>query len=241
LSVLTELVAPSALAYVLIAAGLLTRALASTRRFSWPLLASGGVVSLVFSSGLTAAALLSPLEYRHPAVVDAAPYNDVRQVVVLTGYAADDAAMPLTGRMNASSAFRVLMALELLAAQPDRHVIVSGPPASARIMGESLVKLGVAPEKVFIDGESRSTAQSAKRVTEEWGDEPFLLVTSAGHMPRSVEAFRARGAQPIPAPTEHLLPREWTRAEPGLSPLSLFAADLAVHEYIGRLWYRLRG
>ena len=62
---------------------------------------------------MVAAALMAPLEYAYPAVHSAQEFPGIRKIVVLTGYAADDPDMPLTGRLNASSAHRVTMTMQL--------------------------------------------------------------------------------------------------------------------------------
>ena len=75
------------------------------------------------------------------------------------------------------------------------------------------------------------------------GTQPFLLVTSASHMPRALGLFRRRGAQPIAA-SAFL----YTMDEPGFSasdmvpsPGALNASNAGMHEYIGLVWSKLRG
>jgi uncharacterized SAM-binding protein YcdF (DUF218 family) len=68
----------------------------------------------------------------------------------------------------------------------------------------------------------------------------FILVTSAGHMPRSLGAFGRAGMNPTPAPTDYLAKMDPLEGNflPNLS--NLMRADLAVHEYLGMLWYGLK-
>lgn len=239
--VLADLILPSSAAFALFALGILTYFFARARRASWWLLAASGAVTLVFSSGMTAAALMSPLEYQYAAVHQPAAYPQARHIVVLTGWAADDPDMPLTGRMSASSAYRVLMALELHRDRPDCDVIVSGDETTARIMAEALVKIGIPANLLRLEDRSLTTAASATHLRTLVGGDPFFLVTSAGHLPRSIAAMEKAGLGAIAVPTDHQLPRDWRRAALRPSPSSLTVSDLAVHEYLGRLWYRLRG
>ena len=51
-----------------------------------------------------------------------------------------------------------------------------------------------------LGAEPTPNADRAKKI----GQTPFILVTSAGHMPRSMAVFEAQGMQPIPAPTEFI-------------------------------------
>lgn len=241
MSALSGLVLPSSAAYVLFVVGLIAYAWARTRRASWWLLASSGLVTIVFSSGMSAAALMSPLEYSSPAVHDSQQFPQARRIVVLTGWAADDPQMPLSGRMNSAAAYRVLMALELFLRRPDCTVIVSGDDTTTRIMGDVLAKMGVPGDQLTLENRSLTTAESARNLQPLLSDEPFFLVTSAGHMPRSLATLRKQGLNAIAAPTDHQLPKDWRNAGLQPSPSSLAVSDLAVHEYVGLLWYRLRG
>ena len=126
---------PSGFATLLFLAGLGVLAFRQARRFASPLLAAAAAVLLIFSNGLTATLLLSPLEYAYPALQDPQQHADVRTIVVLTAYVADDENMPLSSRPNASSAFRILEAANLRVLRPDCRVIVSGSAPAARRTG----------------------------------------------------------------------------------------------------------
>jgi uncharacterized SAM-binding protein YcdF (DUF218 family) len=194
---------------------------------------------LVFSSGKMAAALLSPLEYSQPALFTATAHPHVTKIVVLTGWAADDRLMPLSGRLNASSAYRILMAMELYRDCPRCDIIISGAEVTTRIMAEVVAKLGVPDSQIIREDKSGSTAESAANLQALLGTEPFFLVTSAGHMPRSLGVLNKQGLVAIPAPTEQQQPKNWRHALLQPSPQSLYGSDLAAHEYIGIAWYRL--
>lgn len=239
-SIIGALLVPSGLAYALFVLGLLTYLRERWRHLSWGLLAASGTITFICSSGTVASALMSPLEYEHPAVQDIRAIPNVHRIVVLTGYAAEDPNMPLTGRLNSSSAFRVMMALELQQQCLACDVIVSGDPKAATIMGEALVRLGLPRERLLLETASKNTAASAANLRPML-KEPFFLITSAGHLRRSLAVLEAQGLQPIPVPTDYQGPKDWRKAGLQPSPLSLFASDLAMHEYIGWVWYRLTG
>ena len=135
--------------------------------------------------------------------------------------------------MNTSSALRVLEAANIRTRRPDCRVIVSGSATAARTMAHQLHLLGVPDSLLSVDLMSNSTAASAKHVQPLIGDQPLFLVTSAGHMKRAVGVFRKLGMDPIPAPTDYLLPgSSWVTAWM-ISSADLRASDLAVHEYVG--------
>lgn len=234
------LILPSGFIALLFGLGLAARFVRPVQRFSWPLLAVGAVLTLFFSSAKTATALMAPLEYEWPAVIDAGAHPAAKHIVVLTGWAGDDPALSLTDRMNSSSAYRVLLTLELWHQRPELDVIVSGSRATARVMADALKACGIPPGKVRLEDASVSTADSAEFIKPMVGSDRFLLVTSGGHLRRSLGAMRSLGLDPIPAPTDHRMPSDIRRAEWAPRPDGLTASDLAIHEYFGVLWYRLR-
>lgn len=239
MSILAAVAVPSGFACFLYVLGL-AAALLRRRAWSWGLFAASGTVAALFSSGLVAAALMSPLEYVFPRI-DTSRHPGVHRIVVLTGWATDNPELSLTDRLNDSSAYRVLLTLELWRERPDCSVIVSGSRTTARVMAEALEKLGIPRERIVLEDHGDSTAESAAALGNLVGGEAFFLVTSAGHMPRSMAAMQRHSLQAIPAPTEHEQPREWWRAEWRPTAASLAVSDLAVHEYLAILWERLRG
>jgi uncharacterized SAM-binding protein YcdF (DUF218 family) len=106
-----------------------------------------------------------------------------------------------------------------------------------------LIQFGVPSPAIVLEETSRSTAESAVNVGMllREHDDPFFLVTSAGHMPRSLAVFRKQGLEPIPVPIDHQLPKDWRKANLAPRPAALVVSDLAVHERLGLLWYRIRG
>lgn len=237
---ISDLVEPSGIATALFLIGVACAVTRRTRRYSVPLAAASGLVLLVFSNGLIATLLMSPLEYEYPALHDPRNHPEVRTIVVLTGWATDDDVFPLSAKLNSASAFRVLEAANLYAARPDCRVLVSGSVTAARIMRKQLQQLGIPEVALLLDSESMNTAASAARARELLGDAPVFLVSSAGHMRRAVWTFQQQGVRPIPAPTDHRLPRSPWSASWTTSATHLQASNLAMHEYAGLAWYRLR-
>lgn len=235
-----ELLVPSNFCLFLAVAGAATYLVPATRRLSCRLFAAAALLLLVLSSGWTASALLSPLEHAYgPA---RAPAEDPQPlaIVVLAAWGADDPDMPLSSWPNGSAIFRIVEAVHLRSRCTACPVFVTGSSPTVDVMAEVLASLGVARDAIVLDRDAQNTAQSARNVAARFGAVPFYLVTSAGHMPRALLAFRAHGLDPLPAPTDYQLPREFSRANLLPSPMSLYLSDLAVHEYLGILWYRLK-
>ncbi len=128
-------------------------------------------------------------------------------------------------------------------------ILVSGgaPFAEAlpesEIMAASLVEdFGVAPK--WLERESRTTRENArytKTILAGAGIEHVYLVTHAWHMPRAVAIFRRSGVTVTPAPTMFTTPAIADRGILGYLPSTrgLHLSGIALHEYLGRVWYDL--
>ena len=104
------------------------------------------------------------------------------------------------------------------------------------------VSLGIPRERLILERQSRNTYENAvfsKAMVMPKPGERWLLVTSAYHMPRSVGLFRKVGFPVEPYPVD------WRVSN--ISDFEIFAVqglrrtDIAVHEWIGLVTYRLRG
>jgi uncharacterized SAM-binding protein YcdF (DUF218 family) len=241
-SFLGNLLLPSNLALLLIAAGLLARFWRRSQRWSGRLVLAGVVIALVFSLGAVARMLLNPLEQRYPAwTPGVSPMLTIDHIVLLTAWAGDNPDLPASVRLNDSSASRVIVTMELWRSHPQTTVIVSGDERNARDLGSVLRTLGLPADRLMLETQSRNTGDSAVNVVPLLGGRPFALVTSAGHLPRSMATFAKAGLHPIPVPADYRLPGRLAIGSFIPSPRALHASDLAVHEYLGLVWYRISG
>ncbi|HEU5134537.1 MAG TPA: ElyC/SanA/YdcF family protein [Steroidobacteraceae bacterium] len=242
MSSLGNLLLPSHLALLLLVAGLLARFWHRTRGWSWRLIATGGAVALIFACGPVARALLSPLEQHYPAWAPGVnPALSIERIVLLTAWAGDNPGLPAGVRLNDSSASRAIVTVQLWRLHPDATVIVSGDARNARDLGDVLLSLGLPADRLVLESQSRNTADSANRVVQLLAGRPFALVTSAAHLPRSMATFAKAGLRPIPVPADYRLPGRMSIASFIPAPRALQASDLAVHEYLGLVWYRMLG
>ena len=104
-------------------------------------------------------------------------------------------------------------------------------------------KIGIPENDIILESKSKDTKDQAKLIKSIVGNEQFVLVTSASHMPRSMAMFKKLGMNPIPSPIGHLVSEGQ-----GLNPHSffpstgnLYKAQLAIHEYLGLTWSKLMG
>ena len=130
-----------------------------------------------------------------------------------------------------------------LAERTGRPILVSG--SIAETMAETLESGFQAPVR-FVEPESRNTHQNAvlsARLLAAVGIRRVYVVTHFWHMPRAMAAFEAAGLEPVAAPLGFSRPKESVGATvrqflPGAHRLGENRELL--HEWIGRLWYRLR-
>jgi uncharacterized SAM-binding protein YcdF (DUF218 family) len=108
--------------------------------------------------------------------------------------------------------------------------------SDAKITAKLLKDAGVKEEQIFSQGKAKDTKEEALALKKRIGDKPFILVTSAYHMPRAIKLFQKEGLKPIPAPCNdnYLYDKNILRAE------QLHKTERALHEYIGLLWLHLK-
>ncbi len=204
----------------------------------------GGALLLVAIIGLylcatgpVANAILRPLESRYPALGDEAR-PDIRYVVVLgSGYAPRPGA-PVTAALEADGLARIIEGIRLLRQASSAQLIVSGGAAeprlaSARGYARLAQSLGVEPARIIQLAVPRDTAEEAEQLAPLVGRQPFILVTSAYHMPRAMRLMQRAGLHPMPAPTAQLVLGGTGLAAWLPRAGNLGKTDRALHEYLG--------
>lgn len=194
--------------------------------------------------------VLQPLEsqYKQADIRDLAG-KGIHQVVVLTG-----GGYPLHGEILSStfphgSAYRFLGGIELCTRLgPDCRIIFSGSAGRQRrdlLTAETMKDLSllITPgREVLAETQSASTAEHPANVRAMVKNEPFLLVTSAVHMPRSMRTFQKAGLKPIPYPVDFLaLGGEygWSSWLPSFE--NMWKLNVALREYMALLFYTVKG
>lgn len=94
---------------------------------------------------------------------------------------------------------------------------------------------------IVVETASINTADQAVAIKALVHAEPFYLVTSAIHMPRSMALFHRQGLHPIAAPAEYSLRDKKNRWIKQLrpDPANLVKMNFLCHEYLGLLWMRV--
>lgn len=197
-------------------------------------------------------ALVRQLEARHPAPGPQADLSRYAGLVVLGG--ALEPAYVWAGHDQPAlndRAERMTAALPLLQRYPQFQLLFTGGEGEWLSQGMSEAerakifyqRMTVAPQRLLFEGASRTTHENAVLSAAVPGVDkarPWLLVTSAWHMPRALAAFRRAGWNVTPYPVDYRsgLQTPWSRYSlaNGAS-----AWHLALHEYVGLLIYQLTG
>lgn len=190
---------------------------------------------------------LLPLEDRNPPMTREAGYGEaLNWVVVLSGGFKADPGLPMRLRCSESTLSRLVEGVVQHRNHSESRLLLSGGAmhgtSGARIMAETARALGVQEEEMVLESRSRDTAEQARRVGEHVGREPFLLVTSASHMPRAMLLFRQEGLHPIPAPAHFMNNARGEKVPWDYYPShhSITKAQRAVYEYMGLAWIRIK-
>ena len=251
---LSGLLFPLPVSIELLAAGL-SLLWFTRRQKAGKVIATTGLALLMLSSNWSFSTwVMSSLEDRYPPVMKAAAVSaqvssPPKFVVVLASGFTFDPSLPSIAQLGATTLARLAEGIRIYRQVPGSKIIVSGgkvfsPAPVAQAMAKTAEGLGVNPQDLLLEMKSMDTAEEARLLKPIVGEEPFVLVTSAWHMPRAMALFRHAGLHPLPDPTDYL-------AESGkeVAPEDYFYPTVrslrkttnAVYEQLGMLWERLRG
>ncbi len=199
-----------------------------------------------FSYPPVANTLLYSLESNIPTL-HKAPEN-IKYIYVLGGGHHTDENLPITSQVVDTSVVRLNEGIRLYhQLNEEASIIVSGysglfDPTAHAVMQEKLaLALGVKKENIILRPEPRDTQEESRAAKELVGGAPFILVTSASHMTRSLNFFKNEGLDPIPAPTNHLASIQHPNYLVFFSSDALEKSRIVFHELLGLVWQKLKG
>lgn len=206
----------------------------------------GWLMLLLLSLQPVADGLLRPIENKYPTWQGK---QKVEYVVVLGGGYTWDANWAPSSNLINNSLPRLNEGIRLWRANPGSKMIFTGaaaktnPVSTAEAGARVAESLGVPRSAIITLDSPKDTEEEAAAVKQAIGDVPFLLVTSASHLPRAMVFFQQAGLHPLPAPANQLAINAplnlWERIIP--SPAWLMHSDRAGYETLGRLWQWLKG
>jgi uncharacterized SAM-binding protein YcdF (DUF218 family) len=249
-----EVFSPYSVALIFVLAGLGCLWFSRKQLLGKLLISFGAFLLLFFGEGLLWQSVLPPLQGRYDALENGAqlttnrPDGPIKWIVVLSGGYRDEQHLPFPDRLGHETLFRLTEGIALHGKFPESKLLLSGGPVTAEVPEAELMKgaaesLGLDSKDITLETESRDTESQARLIHPIVGNDPFILVTSGFHMPRSMALFRREGLDPIPAPTGLPLRGMERFALPNMYPeaVQLVEAQNNIREYIGFLWLKLWG
>ena len=194
--------------------------------------------------------LLRPLENRYLLPLNELISQSVG-VIVLGGATGHAAVYQTHGQIPlGEAAERMTVPVALMRQYPQLELVFSGGEGRLLATGVSEAELakrfyeeqGVDMARVRLEGSSRNTRENARQVAAMLGErckQPWLLLTSAWHMPSAMTEFEAVGCNVIAYPVDFR-----TGAFTPLTQYSLVQSlmrwQMALHEWLGLLVYWLK-
>jgi uncharacterized SAM-binding protein YcdF (DUF218 family) len=254
--IIAQILYPIPLCLETLIAGLFLLLFTRKQRIGKSIVTAGVILFAILSSMSVPKMLLRPLERQYLPLNITTPSDtssggvtpSVKWIVVLGGGHTTDQEIPVTSQVSDESLVRLIEGVRLHNKIPGSKLILSGGKvfdaiSDAEVMGEIAMGIGVKQEDIVLESSSKDTEEQAQLIEPIVGNDEFILVTSAVHMPRSIALFRKLGMHPIPAPTGHLV-----KESQGINPLLFFPdaygfskVESAFHEYLGLVWAKLRG
>ncbi len=216
------------------------------RRSSQVVVVLGGILFFAVGCGPVPDALLRCLQARFAAEPLAA-WQPRTAIIVLGGGTqriADSAAV----EVPLPSYGRVLKGLELY--RECKHagkacvVLASGGDAveagvsEAKVYGDALLRAGVDPADLVLEGRSLNTWQNAQYCAawlDEHPQDQVVLVTSGFHLRRGLLYFAHFGIRALPVRADYL----GAQVSPLPQAYNFLVTDLALHEFVGLWRYRI--
>lgn len=212
--------------------------------------AAGLVILLLTSTGTVSNALVWSLEHAPitPVYRDDVAYD----AVVLLGGVVDEAVTQESGQPSYNeNVERVVMTHRLLRDGKARYAIISGGTVEARYaahgeaaqLAKQLEDWGIAKDRIIIEDRSMNTRENAlfsQRIAAERGFRRVAIVTSAFHMPRSMDCFRAVGME-VDGYRVDFRARSAVGLEPLPRAVHLAISTAMLRELFGRVIYRAQG
>ena len=244
------LLSPSQLILGGLLLGALLLAAGRLRAGRWLTVASG-IGLLVFGLLPMATFLARPLETRFPK--PELP-DRIDGIVLLSGSERPVASQAYAEPQVGLHGGRFITTLRIAASHPEARIVYSGGPrqepgkgvleTQTAVAAAILDGVGLDPSRVSFEEGSSDTCDNASnsfRFAGPSADEAWVVVTSAIHMPRTVACFRATGWEIIPYSADYQSdPPGWGAGNLRIVK-NLALLDLAAHEWVGLVYYRLSG
>jgi len=246
--IVSQVLNPLPLALILAVAGLVLSWTGKRKRSGTFLLWLSGLLVLFFSFVFSGRPWLGRLEYYYRPKIEEAELAGIKWVVVLGGGLWDDPRLPPSAQLTYSSVCRLVEGIRLWRKIPRARLLLSGGAVfnsltEAQAMAVLARELGVPDSLLLLEDRSKDTDDQIRYIAEMVGQERFLLVTSAAHLPRSMALCRRQGLYPVPAPSDFMIKKGQEQNPARFFPCSrgIEIWETFVHEILGMAWGRIMG
>lgn len=234
---------PMSITLIILASGLFLLWRTRKRKAAKIVITIAAVLFVLFSYDIIPSIVLGNLESKYPPLdLKKSPPN-VGWIVVLGSGSSADSRFPVTSQLKRSSLCRLIEGIRIHRTLPESKLVLTGGnpfnKMPSAILMETLIKdLDIPVENLMLVPTSKDTKDEARILKHMIGKDPFILVTSASHMYRSMALCRRQGMNPIAAPTDHIVIDKVKLVPASLFPnaSSIKKFEIIFHEYLGILW-----
>lgn len=214
------------------------------------LLAAGLLQIMIFSLPATANWLIAGLEQQYPPQKDIWAKEMLPEAIVVLGAGRNRNAPEYGGESTSLSGIERLRYAALLHRKTGLPILLTGGQplpnvrSEAEVMHDVLVDEFNVPVR-WLEKDSHTTWQNAElsnKILLEEGIQSAWLVTQAWHMPRSMLVFQNRGItyQAASVSFGSIIPWSDLYMKWIPQPSALTRSMIALHEWMGLIWYKLR-
>ncbi len=207
------------------------------------------VIALVIATVPIGNTLLVPLENRFP---QRALPDKVDGIVVLGGQVDQRITAARHRPTLKGSGERMTAFVALARLYPHAKLVFTGGSAlldhpemkEAPVARAFFRQQGLDPARIVFEDRSRNTYENAlytKQLVKPKPGETWVLVTSASHMPRAYGCFSQLGWTMLPYPVDYVTEGVYALTLMYSLGGGLYRLDLALHEWLGLLIYRMYG
>ncbi|MFC0180569.1 envelope biogenesis factor ElyC [Thorsellia kenyensis] len=245
------LVQPLPLVILLLVLGVVLLWLKKSQVFAKIAVTAGTVSLLLMSLQPVSSPLLSKIEAPFATFDKAtilAQHPNIKYIVVLGGgHTYNPQWAPSSNVLN-NSLPRIVEGIRIHLSIPNSQLIFTGGAAlnkqsAAKSAEDIALSLGVLKDNVVLADLPRDTVEEALAVKSIVGDSEFILVTSANHLPRATDIFKAQGLNPLPMPANQLAITTDLPFYEKWFPRALYLShfERVWYEYLGQMWQKIKG
>ena len=205
----------------------------------------------LFSMPVVSFFAAATLEWNYPPIYERPP--EAEAIVVLGSGVSPADTIRKKAELDQGGMRRCFKAAELYSAGNPCPIVVTGGrvesyktgPVMAEVMRDFLIRQGVSASDIILEKESRTTYENAikaSKLLKQKGIQSVLVVSDATHLIRGVGCFRKLGMKAYGGGSGY------TATDLHITPLSFLPSagaaamnQIVFHEWLGLLYYRLRG